>query len=413
LTKTTTTVLKKNYGVKEWLRSLGPGLITAALVFGPSKMTITSKLGAEYGFSLVWIIVVAIFFMIVFTSMAARIGMATNQSLLSSIRERFGKPASIAVAVSVFLVCTSFQAGNSIGVGIAIGEMTGTPPKQWIILFTLAGIGLLFFRAFYKVLEKIMILLIGLMLVAFITTFILVKPQVSQIVSGLSPSIPQGSLGLVIAFTASCVSIVGAFYQSYLVQERKRINVNVLHTRNDSFTGIFILGIMSSIVLICAAAVLQPKGIKVNTATDMSKALEPLFGRYASLLFLTGLFGAAFSSLIGNASVGGTLLGDGLGYGSQLSSPKVRWLIALVMVIGAIIAIVFGKLPLQLIVFAQSITIFIVPFIGITMYMIANDAKLMGEMKNKLAAKLFGGLGLLIIISLALVNIKDLFFKTN
>jgi manganese transport protein len=413
LTKTTTTVLKKNYGVKEWLRSLGPGLITAALVFGPSKMTITSKLGAEYGFSLVWIIVVAIFFMIVFTSMAARIGMATNQSLLSSIRERFGKPASIAVAVSVFLVCTSFQAGNSIGVGIAIGEMTGTPPKQWIILFTLAGIGLLFFRAFYKVLEKIMILLIGLMLVAFITTFILVKPQVSQIVSGLSPSIPQGSLGLVIAFTASCVSIVGAFYQSYLVQERKRINVNVLHTRNDSFTGIFILGIMSSIVLICAAAVLQPKGIKVNTATDMSKALEPLFGRYASLLFLTGLFGAAFSSLIGNASVGGTLLGDGLGYGSQLSSPKVRWLIALVMVIGAIIAIVFGKLPLQLIVFAQSITIFIVPFIGITMYMIANDGKLMGEMKNKLAAKLFGGLGLLIIISLALVNIKDLFFKTN
>lgn len=407
----TTTAATKKYSLKNWLQSLGPGLITAALVFGPSKMTITSKLGAEYGFALLWIIVIAIFFMIIFTSMAARIGMATNQSLLSSIREKFGTPVAIAVGVGVFLVCTSFQAGNSIGVGIAIGEITGTPPKQWIIIFTMVGIGLLFFRTFYKVLEKIMILLIAVMLVSFITTFVLVKPQLSGIISGLSPSVPQGSLGLVIAFTASCVSIVGAFYQSYLVQERRRIRKDISQVKNDSFTGIFILGIMSAIVLICAATVLQPKGIKVNSATDMSKALEPLFGKYASALFLTGLFGAAFSSLIGNASVGGTLLGDALGYGSQLNSKKVKYLIASVMIIGAIIAIVFGKLPLELIVFAQSVTIFIVPFIGIAMYLIANDEKLMGKMKNTITIKLFAGLGLLVIIALALVNIKDLFFK--
>lgn len=397
--------------LKKWLQSLGPGLITAALVFGPSKMTITSKLGAEYGFSLLWVIVVAIFFMVIFTSMAARIGMATNQSLLSSIREKYGRSAAVAVGIGVFLVCTSFQAGNSVGVGIALGELTGTPPKQWIIGSTLLGIGLLFFKTFYKVLEKLMILLIGLMLVAFITTFVMVKPVMSDILSGMSPSLPDGSISLVIAFTASCVSIVGAFYQSYLVQERRRITANSSQTKNDSFTGILILGIMSAIVLICAATVLLPKGIKVNSATDMSKALEPLFGKYASALFLIGLFGAAFSSLIGNASVGGTLLGDALGYGGQLGSKRVKYLIALVMVIGAVIAIIFGKLPLELIVFAQSITIFIVPFIGITMYMIANDEKLMGEMKNKLATQIFAGLGLLIITALALVNIKDLFFK--
>ena len=397
--------------IRNWWQALGPGLITAALVFGPSKMTITSKLGAEYGFSLLWIIVLAIFFMIIFTSMAARIGMATSESLLSSIRQKFGNTAAVAVGVGVFLVCTSFQAGNSIGVGIALGEMTGTPPKQWIMIFTLLGIGLLFFRTFYKVLEKIMILLIAIMLFAFITTFVLVKPQFSSIASGLVPGVPPGSLGLVIAFTASCVSIVGAFYQSYLVQERRRIRPEGPLSKNDSFTGIFILGIMSAIVLICAASVLQPNGIKVNSATDMSKALVPLFGNYASALFLTGLFGAAFSSLIGNASVGGTLLGDAVGYGSQLNTKKVKYLIALVMVIGAIIAIVFGKLPLELIVFAQSVTIFIVPFIGIAMYLIANDEKLMGKLKNTPTNKFFAGLGLLVIIALAVVNVKDMFFK--
>jgi Mn2+/Fe2+ NRAMP family transporter len=168
---------------------------------------------------------------------------------------------------------------------------------------------------------------------------------------------------------------------------------------------------MSAIVLICAAAVLHPKGIPVASASDMAKALEPLFGQYAATLFLTGLFGAAFSSLVGNATVGGTLLGDALGYGSQLDAKAVRYLIALVMIIGAVIAIVFGKLPLELIVFAQSVTIFLVPFIGIAMYAIANDGRIMGAYKNSLPVKIAGGLGLLILIFLAGSNVNELFLK--
>ena len=69
---------------KNWLSILGPGVITAALVFGPSKMTITSKMGADYGFSLLWVVIVAICFMTVFTNMAARIGIATRWGKVNS-----------------------------------------------------------------------------------------------------------------------------------------------------------------------------------------------------------------------------------------------------------------------------------------------------------------------------------------
>ena len=216
---------------------------------------------------------------------------------------------------------------------------------------------------------------------------------------------------LIIAFIASSVSIVGACYQSYLVQERRRISPGAIQKGTDSFTGILILGMMSAMVMICAGAVLYPNGIKVNTATDMSKALEPFFGEYAAALFLIGLFGAAFSALIGNATLGGTLLADSLGKGSQLSATPVKLLIALVMITGAIIAILFGKLPLELIVFAQSITIFIVPFIGIAMFAIANDSKIMGKYKNSLLMKISGGVGLILIILLALINLKDFISK--
>ncbi|QMU27377.1 Nramp family divalent metal transporter [Adhaeribacter radiodurans] len=396
---------------KKVLLSLGPGIITAALVFGPSKMTITSKLGAVYGYSLLWIIAVAIFFMTVFTVMGARIGVAAKQSLLATIRLKWGKAAAIIIGFGIFLVATSFQAGNSIGVGIAIAEANGTSPVIWVIVFNVIGIALLFFQAFYKVLEKLMIFLVGLMLFSFITTLFLADPDWSAVAAGFVPSIPEGSLGLVIAFTASAFSIVGALYQSYLVQERIKQNPEIRETSRNSITGIFILGLMSAIVLICAAAVLNPQGIKVTSASDMAKALEPLFGSYASTLFLTGLFGAAFSSLVGNASLGGTLLGDALGYGSQLTSKMVRFLIALVMIIGACIAIAFGKLPLELIVFAQSVTIFLVPFIGLAMYVIGNDARIMGSHVNSTPVKIMGAFGLLILFVLAASNVNELFLK--
>lgn len=395
---------------RNWLGVLGPGMITAALVFGPSKVTITSKLGADFGFDLLWIIAVAIFFMIVFTAMSARIGMASDVSFLTLIRNKWGKIAAVTTGVGVFLVSASFQAGNSIGIGISIAELFDSSPTPWIIGFNLFGICLLFFHSFYKVLEKIMIGLIIIMLVAFLVTLFLSQPPIGQIAGGFVPRIPTGSFGLVIAFMASCFSVVGACYQSYLMQERRRINPNGKQSGRDSVPGILILGIMSAIVLICAAAVLHPQNLKVNSGSDMARVLEPLFGNYASGFFLVGLFGAAFSSLIGNASLGGTLMGDAIGLGSSINSKGVRLLIALVMIIGATVAILFGNLPIQLMIFAQSVTILVVPFIGIALYLIANDEKIMKHLKNSLSTRIIGALGLIILLGLAIRNVQTLFF---
>ncbi len=393
-----------------FFQTLGPGIITAALVFGPSKMTLTSKLGASYGYETLWLVVVAIFFMLIFTQMGARIGLSSDQSLLSLIRQKWGKVAGIVIGFGVFLVTTSFQAGNSIGVGIAVAEATDTPTWLWVLVFNLLGMGLLFFRSFYKTLEKLMIALVGLMLFSFLTTLFLSKPSISGIIKGFVPSIPLGSAGLLIAFVASCFSIVGAFYQAYLVQESRKSGSGQTSAKRSA-TGIYILGIMSAVVIICAAAVLQPQGISVNSASEMSKALEPLFGSYAAHLFLAGLFGASFSSLVGNATVGGSLLGDALGFGNQLSGKAVRGLIALVMICGASISLIFGKLPLELIIFAQSVTIFLVPFIGLAMYAVANDTEIMDKKVNSPFAKIGGAIGLLLLSGLAVWNFNELFLK--
>ncbi len=114
-------------------------MITAALVFGPSKITITSMMGARYGYDLLWL-GGRYFFMIVFATMAARVGIATSESILTTIGRKWGNGARIAIGVGVFFVCASLQAGNSIGTGIAVAEATHTSPVTWIVVFNLLAI---------------------------------------------------------------------------------------------------------------------------------------------------------------------------------------------------------------------------------------------------------------------------------
>jgi len=397
--------------IRNFFLALAPGIVTAAIVFGPSKITITSKMGAMYSYSLLWLVAVAIFFMIIYVNIASRIGLATDDSLLVTIRKHYGKWASGLIGFGIFMVATSFQAGNSIGVGLSIAEASGTSMAPWIILFNAIGIALLFFRDFYKVLERLMITIVMLMLFAFITTMFLAKPSVSGMVSGLVPEVPEGSLGLLIAFFASCFSVVGAFYQTYLIQARKKASPTLVINASRGTGGMIVLGLMCIVVIMCAAAVLHEQNIAVNKASDMAKALEPLFGSAASYLFLIGLFGASFSSVVGNATIGGTLLSDGLGYGSSLDSKVVKGLIAAVMVIGSVIAIGYEKPPLEMIVLAQSVTIFLVPFIAVVMYLLANNQKLMGQYTNSLFVRIAGLIGLIVLVVLAVYNFNELFLK--
>jgi Mn2+/Fe2+ NRAMP family transporter len=398
---------------KSWLSSLVPGIITVAVVFGPSKVTIASKLGAKYGSSMLWIIVVAIFFMAVYTNMAARIGFATRESLIATIRNKWGGGISAFIGLGIFLVCTSFQIGNAVGAGIAIGEFTHTSSTLWSMIISLLAVALLFARSFYALLSKLMIGIVLLMLLSFLLTCIISHPVPVEIVKGFVPHLEKGSDGLLIAFVASTFSLVAAFYQSYLVQQRKlsESGQDRQSVKERSLTGMLILGIMSAAVMLSAAAVLHPRGIELQSAKDMGRALEPLFGLRASQLFLLGLFASSFSAMMGNSVLGGTIFSDAMKWGYNMDKPRVKLCIAVIILLGAILASVFGDMPLQLIVFAQGITILIVPLIGFALLKISGDTGLMGQWKNNLFQQWTARAGLLFVLILAALNVYNLFFK--
>ena len=394
----------------QWFRNLGPSLITAALVFGPGSLTVTTKLGAGFQYHLLWLIVLSVGFMVVYTKLSAHLGLVLEGSLMGEVRGTYGRVAAIFLGLGIFCISASFQAGNSIGAGISLTELFGQTPTLWIILIALSGIALLFFKSFYQILEKIMIGLVLVMLICFFLTLLLSAPSMLDILKGLVPRVPEGSELLGIALVASSFSIVGAFYQSSLVQEKGWKLVDLAKAKQESRIGIVTLGCLSSLVMICAGSVLFQSGIEVNTAADLGKALEPLFGRFSSTAFMIGFLAASYSSLIGNATIGGGLLADSLSLGHQLSDRRVRVMIVIIIVIGAAVAIRYGSLPLELIIFAQAMTILIAPAAAIFLLLIARKKKLFSlESSPRLTIILWAGLLLLII--LAIYNFYRIFLS--
>ncbi|MFJ5768982.1 Nramp family divalent metal transporter [Psychrobacillus sp. NPDC093180] len=396
---------------KNILNYLGPALITSALVLGPGSVTLSSKIGAIYGSQLVWALVLAVILMMVYTEMSTRIGIAAKSTFIEVMKKKWGIFAGALIGIGAFLVTASFQAGNAIGVGIAVSTVTSMNSTIWIVAFTLISIGLLFAKQFYNILEKMMLVLVVIMLLAFLITVILVQPSLADIFKGFIPIIPKDSIGLIIALFATSFSVVGALYQSYLVKEKGWTISDAGSGKKESFLGIFLLGFISFLIMITAATILKPQGLIVNDASEMGLALEPLFGSWSTFVFMLGLFGASFSSLMGNATIGGALLADGLGIGNNLANMKVKLFIILVMLFGSAIGIIFGSAPLNLIIFAQAVTILVVPFIAIAILVVANDESVMGELRNKWLSNILGVIGLLVLIYLAFNNIKNIFFS--
>ena len=99
-----------------WYQALGPGLITACVVIGPGSILTSSKVGAGEGYSMAWVVVVAVMFMMVYLTLGARIGVATEKSSCQIIADRFGRWLAVLIGISVFFIAASFQFGNNLGV---------------------------------------------------------------------------------------------------------------------------------------------------------------------------------------------------------------------------------------------------------------------------------------------------------
>ncbi|MFH0880663.1 MAG: divalent metal cation transporter [Lentisphaerota bacterium] len=364
------------------LGAIGPGLITAAVVLGPGSVTVASKSGALMGCTVLWALAAAAGMMITFTCFGAKIGMMAEHSLLTTAAQRYGRWVAVLIGLAACFICAGFQTGDNVGVGIALAEMFGGKMEIWAIFFTLVSLALLWGpKKLYRPLEIWMVALVAVMIFSFVANMFRIHPSAGQIALGFVPSVPAVP-GLVVALSATTFSVAAAAFQSYLVRAKGWTKCEMEKGVRDSIIGIAVLAGISAVIIITAATVLKPQGIKVQSAFEMARQLEPLLGPMAKWMFLSGLWAAAFSSFIVNAMVGGTLLADGLGIGATLDSFWAKVFASGIMALGTVAAILFGQNPINLLVLAQGTTILGVPLIAVVMWIMTNDRHVVGDRRN-------------------------------
>ncbi len=385
---------------------IGPAFVTAALVFGPGSITTASSLGAEYAYDLVWVPVIATALMLCFVDLSVRIGLSTDAGPVATVSARFGRVVGILVGLGAFVVVTSFQSGNSAGTGAASNVLIGGNVAVFATIFTALAVGFLWLPNFYRLLERVMISIILIMTAIFFVTAVVGQPDLGAIAVGLVPTFPSESGALVVGLAATMFSVVGAFYQIQLVREKGWGVGDYRVARRDAALGTLILGGLSLLIMIAAAAVLNPRGTTVESPADMATTLEPAAGQWAASLFAVGLWAAAFSSLIGNATIGGSMLAAVFGVEKGgLRSTAVKACITIVMILGGVVAVIFGGIPVQFIITAQAVTIFAVPLIGLALVVLARS-RARGTLKISVAQLALAVAGLLFLLFLAATYIR-------
>ncbi len=385
--------------IKKTFRAIGPGFIIASVVLGPGSITVASRIGSEYGYAFLWVVVLAALSMVIYTSMGARFGATHDRSFLQVIADTYGRWFAVLIGFSAFLSASSFQFGNNLGIGIGMEGLTGIDERIWPLIFTPLALVLTFWaRDLYKVLEKIMMSLVIIMILSFFINMIMARPDGVAVARGFIPhAFSFRQLDVVAALVATTFVLHGAVYQSYLVQDKGWKKEDLKGSIKDSYMGIVMLALISMVIIITSAAALHPAGIQVQSAADMALQLEALFGRFAKYVFSAGLCAAAFSSLMVNSVMGGGLLADGLGMGRSMNEKIPKIFTSIILLAGMLVAVFFRGDIIYALIMAQASSIFAVPLIALGMFLALNNRKVMGSFRNNILQNILAVFGFLLI----------------
>ncbi|MEW4922827.1 Nramp family divalent metal transporter [Algibacter sp. 2305UL17-15] len=400
------------------IKNIGPGPLVAAAFIGPGTVTICTLSGVQFGFALLWALVLSIIATIVLQEMAARLGLVTQKGLSEIIRSEIKIPVfkflSIALVLSAIVIGNAaYEAGNISGGVLGLETIVGNHHINIgsfslnILSLVIGSIAfVLLYLGNYKIIEKALVFLVILMSFAFLTTAIFTKPNILELLKGaFIPKLPDGSTLLIIALIGTTVVPYNLFLHASLVKEKWQDVSDLGHARKDTFIAILLGGLVSMSIVVSATAI---QSTEVNNAADLALGLEPLFGSFSKYFLAIGLFAAGITSAI-TAPLAAAYVASGcLGWDSNLKSVKFRSVWAFILILGVILSS-SGIKPIEIIKFAQVANGLLLPVIAGFLLWVMNRKTLLGNYKNTIANNTFGGFILLISILLAITALNKVF----
>ena len=370
------------------LAVLGPGIITGNVDNDAGGITTYSVIGARFGYSMLWMLLLITFTLAMIQEMSARMGVVTGKGLADLIRERFG--IRLTMVVMVLLVFTNLA--NTMGefAGVA-GASSILGLNRFIVIPAVAfSVWLLVVKGSYRAVEKVLLVFCVLYLTYVISAF-MAHPNWGVVAkSAVVPTFQMNPefISLFIATIGTTIAPWMQFYQQSSVAE-KAIDLKHYHYEVlDTYIGSFLTNFVSFFIVVACASTLFVAGVRVNTAAEAAGALAPLAGKYASILFAVGLINASIMAAgvlpLSTAYSVAEAFGWESGVGKSFhEAPLFYGLYTALIVLGAgtIMFIPESKL-IGIMLFSQAANGVLLPLILVLMLKLINDKSLMGEYVN-------------------------------
>ena len=378
----------------ERLKKLGPGVLVTAAFIGPGTVTTSTLAGANYGYALLWALLFATFATIILQEMAARLGTVTQKGLaevlLDALRHSTWKwPLILLIGIALFAGNSAFEAGNLAGAALGVDAIVpGTFRSAIVVLVLLSS--LILIKGNYQQIERLLVSLVLLMAIAFVLTFIVVKPDLGAMLSGMfKPSMPSGSLLTIIALIGTTVVPYNLFLHASAAKNRWSVAKDLKAAKTDAILSIGLGGLIAVLIVSTASASLFAKGISVNSANEMAIQFEPLFGSWAKYLMGIGLFAAGLSSAITAPLATAYALSDISQLSGEAKVRAFRWISLSVLIIGAGFALADIK-PIKIILLAQFANGLLLPIVTGFLLFAMNHRDLLGDYANSRTANILG-----------------------
>lgn len=375
-------------GGLDFFKYIGPGLLVTVGFIDPGNWASNFAAGADFGYSLLWVITLSTIMLIVLQHNVAHLGIVTGLCLSEAATKYTPKWVSRPILGTAVLASISTSLAEILGGAIAL-EMLFDIPIIWGSLLTAFFVTIMLFTNSYKRIERSIIAFVSVIGLSFLYELFLVDidwPLAAR--SWVTPSIPEGSLLVIMSVLGAVVMPHNLFLHSEVVQSReynKKDDASIRKLlKSEFYDTLFSMGVgwaINSAMILLAAATFFANHIGVEELQQAKSLLEPLLGNQAATIFALALLMAGISSTVTSGMAAGSIFAGMFGESYHVKDVHSR--VGILLSLGiALVVILFIENPFQGLIISQMILSIQLPFTIFLQVGLTSSKRVMGQYVN-------------------------------
>ncbi len=401
---------KAGYGGLSILKFIGPGLLVTVGFIDPGNWASDLAAGADYGYTLLWVVTLSTIMLVILQHNAAHLGIATGLCLSEAATIYIKPRYSRILLLTAMLASVSTSLAEILGGAIALNMLFNIPVRAGAIMVTIFVLIMLYTNS-YKIIEKWIIAFVSVIGLSFLYELSLVNIDWNSAITGwVVPSFPKGSIVIIMSVLGAVVMPHNLFLHSEIIQSRqwnlqdeKTINKQLRFEFFDTLFSMIIGWAINSAIMLLAAATFFNTGTQVLKLEQANRLLAPLLGNHATIVFAVALLFSGLASSITSGMAAGSIFAGMYREPYDIKDNHSRLGVAASLLIGLGIIFLISN-PFNGLIISQMCLSIQLPFTIFLQVYLTSSVKVMGKYRNsnflKVLLYLIGGIVTLLNIAL-------------